>query len=256
MVCFRVLGAVGVLDAEGEQVEVPGELRRVMLAMLLLNGGKVVPREQLAEEMWPDGTPEHGVNALQAHVVRLRHDLDRLLGVGQGKRRIGTNRFGYSLRVESGELDLDVFDSLCAESRELSESDPATASDMLLRALELWRGPALADVRERSPRLYAAAVRAEEHHTLVLEEFISLNIRMGNYDGVIGRLKALTARYPHRERLFEQLITALGRTGRKVEAANVFRRLRAELVAEFGVEPSPTLSRRVQEALDQGSGDS
>ncbi|WP_258174628.1 AfsR/SARP family transcriptional regulator [Actinopolyspora mortivallis] len=251
-----MLGVVCVCDSAGEQAEISGDIRRTLLALLLLNAGKVVPREQLEEELWPEGLPQRGANALQAHVARLRRDLDRILGPERGGRRITTSRLGYSLDLEPEELDLLVFESLRGKSREIADSDPATASDMLRRGLDLWRGPALADVRERSPRLYAAAVQAEEYHTLAMEDFIALNIRLGNHEEVIGRLKALTTRYPHRERLFEQLILALGRTGRRVEAADVFRRIRKEMVAEFGIEPSSALNRTVQEVLGGDHGGS
>ncbi|WP_244515406.1 AfsR/SARP family transcriptional regulator [Actinopolyspora xinjiangensis] len=224
--------------------------RRTLLALLLLSAGKVVPREQLVEQLWGGAPPQGETNALQAHIARLRRDLERCFGPGEGARRLSTSTFGYSLHVEQGELDLEVFDTLRLTARQVADADSPAATEMLQQAVELWAGPAFAEVRERSARLYAAAVQAEEHYVLALEEFVELNLERGHYDWVIGRLKALTTQYPYRERLFEQLIIALGKTGRRAEAAEVFRRVRSEMVNEFGLEPSSDLNRAFQHALE------
>ncbi|GAB3549419.1 DNA-binding SARP family transcriptional activator [Actinopolyspora lacussalsi] len=256
MIRFRVLGRVRMYDDDNRPTEVPGLQRRTVLAVLLLNSGQVVPREQLVEQLWPDGPPRGETNALQAHIARLRRDMDRCFGAGNGACRLSTSDLGYALRLEQGELDLEVFETLRLTARQIAEADPSAATDMLQQAIELWRGPALAEVRQRGERLYAAAVQAEEHYVLALEEFVELNLERGHYDWVIGRLKALTAQYPYRERLFEQLIIALGRTGRRAEAAALFRRIRSEMVNEFGLEPSAELNRAVQFVLEDGTDES
>ncbi|ASU81149.1 hypothetical protein CDG81_15215 [Actinopolyspora erythraea] len=237
-------------DNSGQSVEVCGVHRRTLLALLLLSPGKVVSREQLVEQLWRGAPPQGETNALQAHIARLRRELERCFGSEKGESRLSTSTFGYSLHVEQGELDLEVFDTLRLTARQVADADPPAATDMLQQAVELWSGPAFAEVRERSDRLYAAAVQAEEHYVLALEEFVELNLERGHYDWVIGRLKALTAQYPYRERLFEQLIIALGKTGRRAEAAEVFRRVRSEMVNEFGLEPSSDLNRAFQHALE------
>ena len=53
---------------------------------------------------------------------------------------------GYVLRVEPGQLDLEVFERLLGEGRAaLSEGRAQAASVALAEALALWHGPALAE---------------------------------------------------------------------------------------------------------------
>ena len=70
---------------------------------------------------------------------------------------------GYELQVGEGdELDLDAFERLVHEGRELLEGDgPATRRRSSREALELWRGAALADLRSE-PFAEEAAPRLEE----------------------------------------------------------------------------------------------
>ncbi|WP_245755463.1 AfsR/SARP family transcriptional regulator [Actinopolyspora alba] len=250
MIKFRILGSVEMCDQEGNSVDISGLQRRALFALLLLNAGKTVSCEQLISELWPSGVPSCGGNALQAHMTRLRRDLERCFGAEEAALRLPGSRSGYSVHVDPGELDLEVFNTLRSRAREISESDPAEAADMLRRALALWRGPALYDVRDRTSCLYAAALQEEEHYALTLEELVELDLGQGKHEQLIGWLKALTERYPYREKFFEQLIVALGRTGRKVEAASLFRRMRSEMVEQFGVDPSTRLSRAVQRMLE------
>ena len=69
----------------------------------------------------------------------------RALGEHAGALR--TERGGYVLRVEPGELDADRFEQLHAEGRAaIDAGDHAAAAKRLREALALWRGPPLADL--------------------------------------------------------------------------------------------------------------
>ena len=83
--------------------------------------------------------PQTAPAALHVHVSQLRKVL--------GRDRILTQAPGYRLRVDTDELDLQRFERLLQEAREL---DPPAAGTRLREALALWRGPALADF-EREP---------------------------------------------------------------------------------------------------------
>ncbi|PRW64748.1 AfsR/SARP family transcriptional regulator [Actinopolyspora mortivallis] len=250
MIHFRILGGVYLCDASGASFEVPGTLRRTLLALLLVNRGQTVPHEQLANELWPERVPSCYVNALEAHVARLRRDLERVGTNRSGYQLIATNRTGYSIHLDKEELDLDVANSLLTKAHQIGRSNPEEAIELMDRAFDLWRGPALAGVSELSQRLRAHALQIEERYVLDLEKYVDLHLECGHDEYVIVKLRELTIRYPHRERFVEQLITALGRQGRKVEAADLFRSVRTCMIKDFGIEPSTDLNRTLQEALN------
>nr|WP_225955500.1 BTAD domain-containing putative transcriptional regulator [Kibdelosporangium phytohabitans] len=104
-------------------------------------------------------------------------------------------------------------------------------------ALDLWRGPVLADVRDRE--YFAAAVaRLEEMRFAALEQ-----------DGSVSELTALVAENPLREKLVGALMRALVAAGRAADALALYARTRAALAEELGADPSPELAALHSEIL-------
>src|SRR5215213_5140880 len=133
---FRVLGLLEVLDA-GRPVDLRGRRSDRLLAMLVLHLGAVVSADRLAEALWGDDAPPTAASTLQVYVSQLRKAL--------GPRTVETRSPGYVLAVEDDEIDAVRFERLVAQGRSLVASDPSTAAALLAEALDLWRGPTLAD---------------------------------------------------------------------------------------------------------------
>ena len=74
---------------------------------------------------------------------------------------------------------------------------------------------------------------------------------LGRHADVVGELEALIDRYPLRERLREQLMLALYRSGRQAEALAAYREARRTLVEELGIEPRRELQELEQAVLRQ-----
>src|SRR3954467_5867649 len=136
---FRILGPLEVL-VNGRALDLGGPKQRALLALLLLEANRVVPRDRLIDALWDESPPETARKALQVHVSQLRKAL--------GRERLQTADPGYRLRVEPGELDLDRFRGLEDEGR-------------LDEALALWRGAPFADLGEQRFARAAAARLAE-----------------------------------------------------------------------------------------------
>ena len=95
----------------------------------------------MIDELWGDEPPASAVNLVQGAVSHLRKIL--------GREAIATRGAGYALSVEPDALDLQRFERLAeAGSIALADGHLETAAATLGEALALWRGPALADLRD------------------------------------------------------------------------------------------------------------
>ena len=154
---------------------------------------------------------------------------------------------GYRLRVDDDDLDLLVFRREAAMGR--ATRDPRTAADHLRHALAQWRDQPLADLtvpaaRRRGGPAGSRAVRR-------LRGLRRGRARRRPARGPGRRAAAAVAEHPLRERLVGLLMTALWRSGRQVEALDAYRRTRATLIDETGLEPGPEL-REVHAAILRG----
>jgi predicted ATPase/DNA-binding SARP family transcriptional activator len=111
----------------------------------------------------------------------------------------------------------------------------------------LWHGPALADVLEVEP-LALEAARLEELRLAAAEARVEADLAAGLHAEVTGELERLVAEYPLRERLWQLLMVALYRGGRQAEALDAYRRARAMLADELGLEPGEEL-RQLEQAV-------
>lgn len=236
---FCLLGPFAVRIG-GAAVPVQKGKQRALLAALLLNPGRAVSLDYLAETLWGPDPPPSARVTIQNYVMRLR----KALG-GAGSSRITTLPSGYAIRAEPGELDVTRFEDLLsaatAAAREGRWQDAAARAHS---AIGLWRGDPLADVgsgllAEREvPRLAEMRLQALETHN-------DAGLHLGRHADVITGLQRLTACHPLRERLHALLMLALYRDGRQAEALAVYQRARQVLVTE----PGPGLRQLHQQVL-------
>jgi WD40 repeat protein/DNA-binding SARP family transcriptional activator len=235
---FRILGPLEV-ESDGDLLSVSRRQPRALLAVLLLDANRVVPRDRLVEALWGEQPPERSANALQVYVSQLR----RLLG----RDLIVTQPPGYLIHVEDGRLDLKRFEHLVSEARRRDAADAATR---LRDALSLWRGPPLADLPD-TPLLEGERRRLEELRLGALEARIDADLALGEQAALVPELETLVRDQPLRERFRGQLMLALYRSGRQAEALDVFGQGRRVLVEELGIEPGRALQELERAVLRQ-----
>src|ERR671939_278386 len=105
---FRLLGPVEVVD-DGETLPLGGQKQRAVLALLLLDAGRVVSTDRLIDALWSEQPPPTAPTSLQNFVSQLR----KLLGADV----LVTKPPGYLLRVEPGRLDAGRARALADEAR-------------------------------------------------------------------------------------------------------------------------------------------
>ena len=239
---FQLLGPVQAVSADGP-CALGGPKQRALLAVLLLERGRVVPRDRLVDALWNDRPPSTANGSLQVYVHGLRRAL--------GSDRIVTVGTGYRIHLDPGELDAEQFEQLLARAdRALEQGTPSAALEDVNAALALWRGPPLADLRDQ-PTAAGAAAHLEELRLQALEVRGSALLALGEHDALLTELEQLIAEQPYRERLREQQILALYRAGRQKEALDAYRAARTMLVDELGVDPGPALQDLERSILRQ-----
>jgi predicted ATPase/DNA-binding SARP family transcriptional activator len=239
---FRILGPLEVHGETGAIALSAGKPRAI-LALLLLRRNEPVSAEQLVLALWGNDAPPSVVKRLHVHVSRLR----RALG---DPGALTTTPAGYQLRVRPDELDAESFARLADEGRAaLAAGGPERADELLRRALELWRGPALADVALEAFAQPEIA-RLEEQRLGALEARVAADLDLGRHAELVAELRRLVAEQPWRERLHAQLMLALYRSGRQADALDAYRQARQTLIEQLGLEPSGELRRLEQAVLD------
>jgi DNA-binding SARP family transcriptional activator len=225
---------------------------RQILALLALNAGRVVTVSTLVEELWGDSPPASAGTTLQTYVLELRKRLAAALGPGRDPKLVlRTRQDGYLLEPQTSRIDVVEFGQLARSGRAAAEGqDHRAAAELLGRALALWRGPALVDVR-LGRVLELEAMSLEEARLAVLGRRIDADLALGRHADVLGELTALVARHAMNEHFSALLITAFYRAGYIARALETYQRLRTSLINELGVEPSAQLQWLQQAVLSR-----
>jgi DNA-binding SARP family transcriptional activator/tetratricopeptide (TPR) repeat protein len=241
---FRVLGPVEVIRG-ATIIPVTAGRNESVLAVLLLEAGRVVSVQRLVDALWADDPPSTARSQLQICVSMLRK---MLAGTGAV---ILTRPPGYLLRIPDEALDLWRFRRLRASADGLAGQQPGEAVARYREALALWRGEACASVT--SQIVQHAAIRLNEERWAATESCLDLELRLGRHQQVAAELAELVAAQPLRERPRALLMLALYRCGRQAEALEVYRTGRQILIEEIGAEPGGEL-QAVEQAILAGDG--
>jgi DNA-binding SARP family transcriptional activator/WD40 repeat protein len=243
MIELRSLGSLGVF-VDGHEVPIGGSRQRRLLAMLLIHRGQVVSVDRLAEAVFAGEPTDAAATTLRSYVARMRRVLDG------GDVEVVTKAPGYLLHAADDRVDAGRFEELLDVGRRQSAGgEPALAVTTLHHAIELWRGPALAEFADEEWAM-TEAQRLEELRLVALERLAEAELACGRAAEAIPMLEQLVAEHPLREAFRMQHMLALYRTGRQVDALRAYQSFRSILIEEVGVEPSPALADLQRRILD------
>ena len=215
---------------------------RALLTALVVARGEVLSSDVLIDSLWPAAAPPSARKLLQVYVSHLRRIIGEVLE---------TRSTGYVLRADCVTVDADTFERLCLDGCRAEQSgDAALASALLHQALELWRGPALADVAYE-PFARPAAERMEQSRLDAMEACAAADLALGRHGEVVATLHDALSANPLRERLRGQLMVALYRGGRQAEALAVYEDGRRLLLEEMGLSPGRDLQQIHRGVLQQ-----
>jgi DNA-binding SARP family transcriptional activator/pimeloyl-ACP methyl ester carboxylesterase len=238
---FLVLGPLEILDGPNP-VRLGSPKQRLLLAALVVHANQVVSVDRLVDVIWGHSPPADAAASLQNHVSHLRAALEPERTGGAAGKLLVTRPPGYLLEVAPHDVDARRFEQLVAGARVAARAGEAAAigAEQLTEALELWRGPALADFADQ-PFARAEAARLDELRLSAREDLIDAELALGRHGELIGDLEAVARQHPLRERLWSRWMLALYRCGRQAEALAAYQELRGHLGEQLGITPNPAL---------------
>src|SRR5438105_2676379 len=166
-----------------------GTKQRALLALLLLDAGRVVSLDRMTDALWAGEPPATAVASVHNFVSQLRKSL--------GVDAILTRPPGYLIRVEPGQLDLARVREHVDAAR---AADPHGRARHLNAALALWRGEPLAELAYE-PFAQSEIARLVELRLALFEEWAEAELVLGRNPELVGELEPLVRKNPLRERL-------------------------------------------------------
>ncbi len=227
----------------------------LLLKGLISLGGREVQYERLTDLLWPEAEGDAAHGAFKTTLVRLR----QLLRLNQAVRfQDGL----ISLNPDICFLDIWAFDKAADRAEEIlfpgdhpekrgTFCPDETEEGLRLgrQALDLYGGVFLPTDTNR-PFTISSRLRLKDR-------FIRLVNSLGDVLLSTGREEEYSALYcraldtdPLVEDFYLKIMEFYLRLGRRAEAAEVYRRCRDTLTAEFGVTPSNSLNRLHQRIMD------
>ena len=236
---IRVLGTFAVIGANGETASWTSRKARELLKLLVARLGRVLPREEAIEALWPGAAPTEVANRLSVALSTVRRALDPARE-HDADAFVTADRDSITLRTDTVEVDLGAFREYAREvGVGATGTNPADGRESDVRAaMALYAGDAFADepfadwavaVRDSTRSLFIALA----HH---LVEACSDN---GDDLGVIETCGRILEADHFDERAHRAMIASLENLGAHGRAAHA-RALYRERLAELGLDVTRT----------------
>lgn len=243
LVRIQVLGQIEA-TVDGRELNLGGPKPRLALAMLLLEPNRAVSTDRLVDALWGDERPVDPRAALQVNLSNLRREF------ADAELAIEHRNGGYVARLDPDAVDMHRFTDLVSEGSRIVPADPRRGATVLRDALGLWRGRPFGDLADE-PALVSEVARLEETRLRAVEKRVAADLSLGDHERVLEELQPLTREHPLREGFWVQLMLALYRCGRQVDALAAYDEASRRLREDLGLDPSPALRDMQAKVLRQ-----
>jgi tetratricopeptide (TPR) repeat protein len=201
-----------------------------MLATLLVHAGRAVPIETLVAWIWPeeDATPQSPASTFHTYATRIRTALRRLSNPPTLHVEYGS----YRLDVDKSLIDYDRFRTLIGQARACARAEAhQEAAGYAERALTLWRGRALEDLKGEPARAWRTRVLWDEWMPANVIHVEAL-LQLGEFGEALTRLDELKTEFSHDVTLAKLRLSALHGLSRYAEATAHYLGMRRVLLDE------------------------
>ncbi|MCX7792761.1 MAG: transcriptional regulator [Chloroflexaceae bacterium] len=238
----RTLGAFGVWrgDVEIRDRDWRSIKARQLLQLLLVERGRMLPRDRIMDMLWPGLDTEAAANNLRVTLSRLTKAIEPNRPEGAPMYYILQQGDTYGFNVDSDHgYDAAEFSDAVEQGRAaLQRGQRAEAITRFRQAISLYGGPFLPDC------LYEdwSVVERERLELLFTEASLRLGnllLEDGNPHEAIGLAWRVLEYDQAQEEAYQLLMRAYGILGERSTALRLYNRCVAALHQELGVEPLP-----------------
>ncbi|WP_190234218.1 BTAD domain-containing putative transcriptional regulator [Mesorhizobium sp. M4A.F.Ca.ET.050.02.1.1] len=239
---ITLFGDFGLKLATGQDIDLPGQKDRALLAFLALSPGTNHTRDKLANLLWCDRGDQQARDSLKHALTRVRHGLQ-----ASAASPIVADRRTVKLDPAAVKTDVATFERL------LREGTPQS----LHAAAALYRGEIIEDVSVRSPPFedWLLLERRRLRHLLeaALTRAIADSIANGELGFAAEAARRLHLLDPLNEAASRAIMQAEAEAGQTVQALRRYQGLRDRLRAELGVKPAPETIRLYEAIRDRAA---
>lgn len=221
------------IELKNTEIMLRGAKLRSILAVLALRAESEVRRDELIEELDLIRTAGDAINAVHAHVARLRRWLQRH---GGNADLLETVNSGYRLNIDRDAVDAHRFVRLVERALNLAPGTPSVVATILEDALSLWQGDALIDALE-GPLVATAADELHRWRAAARETLIDAWLSLDHNQKVVLNARKFISEDPLNESMRARHIIALQRMGRHAEATEAYNNAETVLSRELGIRP-------------------
>ena len=221
-----------------------------MLALLVCEQHRPIPRDELADNLWPVHRPPTWPTALRVVVGRVRHFLSTAgLAAPEALRaQEGTYRLTLPARVE---VDVEVALADTELADQALKSGNASATQILAeRACAVLERPLLADVE--APWLEFKRKDLDRARIRAIEALAESRLAVQAPDAAAAAANEALALDPFRESAHRLLLRAHQHRGNIAVGLQTYEELRSMLGRELGTAPSPQTRALHTELLRAG----
>ncbi len=224
ILAIDVLGTVIVRDGDRELLGLPRKTR-ALLGYLAVYRGDPIPRDSLAELLWPDRPTDLARQGVRNALMSLR----KALGQRWSEHFATTGEF---IQLNGAYVDLGEFEQLARSCER----------DDLRQAIDLYRGEFFLDLStiRSEPLTNWLTVERERIGAVicnVLRQLTAAHDRAGAYEEAVVSARKLVALEPLSEPDHRVLMLALAHAGRRPEALHHYDELAERLSRELGTGP-------------------
>jgi DNA-binding SARP family transcriptional activator len=227
------------------------EKARHLFQLLLIHRGRLLQREQIVEQLWPQLDPQAAENHFKVALNALQHVLEPDRPPRAPAFFVQRQGTAYRLNPTAAiELDITTFERLISEAAQMAGTQPQPASELYRQALDLYTGDFLPDC------LYEDWTSAERERLQVLAlgtmtTLAELSVERCPLESLRLTQRVLTID-PIWEDAYRIQMRAFLVQGNRPLALRTYERCVEVLEREFGVEPLPETRELYEEIRRKG----